>query len=96
MLAASGTSPAPPPEEEDDAETLALKYGEARLFPHAVLQEWSPSRRNGISADDERMWRTNYCEFIRDVGMRLKMCAGAGAAALKTWTCLCQFAVCVI
>ena len=58
---------------EEDQEAEALKVGAARLFPAEVLWEESVSRRAGASREEERAFRSSYCEFIREVGMKLKM-----------------------
>jgi cyclin T len=42
-------------------------------FTREELEEFSPSRKDGITESKESELRNLYCSFIRDVGIRLKL-----------------------
>jgi len=42
-------------------------------FVFRELEDWSPSRLDGINADVERLYRWSYCEFLKETGMKIKV-----------------------
>jgi hypothetical protein len=42
-------------------------------YSRAQLEQGSPSRRDGVSAEQEAEWRAEYTAIISEAGMRLRM-----------------------
>lgn len=42
-------------------------------FSFKELEEWTPSRLDGVSAKTERLYRWSYCEFLKETGMKIKV-----------------------
>ncbi|KAI0495478.1 hypothetical protein KFK09_021779 [Dendrobium nobile] len=48
-------------------------YGARWYFTRKEIEEYSPSRRDGIDLKKETYLRKSYCTFLRELGMRLKV-----------------------
>lgn len=42
-------------------------------FSRKVIEDNSPSRKDGIDVKKETYYRKSYCTFLQDLGMRLKV-----------------------
>ena len=50
-----------------------LEDGSRWYFSRKELEEYSPSRQDGIDLKKETYLRKSYCTFLQDLGMRLKV-----------------------
>ncbi|XP_022970821.1 cyclin-T1-3-like isoform X2 [Cucurbita maxima] len=53
-----------------------LEDGSRWYFSRKELEEYSPSRQDGIDLKKETYLRKSYCTFLQDLGMRLKVIDG--------------------
>jgi cyclin T len=42
-------------------------------FSRQEIEDFSPSRRDGIDVEKESQLRTLYCSFIKELGVKLKV-----------------------
>jgi cyclin T len=51
----------------------ARKLGPSWYFSRKEIEENSPSRRDGIDLKRENGLRKSYCNFLQELGMKLKV-----------------------
>lgn len=49
------------------------KLGNSWYFSRKEIEEYSPSRGDGIDLKKESYLRKTYCTFLQDLGMRLQV-----------------------